>query len=68
MRAATLDLDQLVLREADGAELARLVVGLVCVRAAASGSAGGPDDLRPARIPEPWRRALAELVPGGGAA
>ncbi|WP_372624173.1 YbgC/FadM family acyl-CoA thioesterase [Falsiroseomonas sp.] len=65
MGAATLDLDQLVLREADGAELARLAVGLVCVRGA---SGGGTEDLRPARIPEPWRSALAELVSGGAAA
>jgi acyl-CoA thioester hydrolase len=54
--AATLDLDQTVVREEDGAELARLAVGLVCVRA---------DGLKPARIPEPWRTALAGLVEGG---
>jgi len=57
--AATLDLDQHVLREAGEEELARLKVGLVCVRA---------DGLRPARIPEPWRNALAELLPRGEAA
>ncbi|HEV7266819.1 MAG TPA: YbgC/FadM family acyl-CoA thioesterase [Falsiroseomonas sp.] len=68
MGAATLDLDQLVLREADGAELARLAVGLVCVRATSAGSAGAADELRPARIPEPWRSALAELMSGGAAA
>jgi acyl-CoA thioester hydrolase len=50
--AATLDLEQLVLREegAGDALLARLAVGLVCVRA---------DGLKPARIPEPWRGELA---------
>lgn len=51
--AATLDLDQRVLREADGAELARLHVGLVCVRSG---------DVRPARIPEPWRSALGSRI------
>jgi acyl-CoA thioester hydrolase len=49
--AATLDLEQIVLREAT--VLARLTVGLVCVRA------GG---LRPARIPAPWREALSGLA------
>lgn len=50
--------------EAAGEELARLVVGLVCV---AQGS------LRPAPIPEPWRTTLRGLVSppaataGGGA-
>ncbi|GGG44987.1 tol-pal system-associated acyl-CoA thioesterase [Caldovatus sediminis] len=45
--------------EAAGEELARLVVGLVCV---AQGS------LRPAPIPEPWRTSLRGLVstPAGG--
>lgn len=57
--AATLDLDQRVLREADGAELARLDVGLVCVRA---------EGLQPARIPEPWRSELAQRISGGDAA
>ena len=53
--AATLDLEQLVLREegAGDALLARLAVGLVCVRA---------DGLKPARIPEPWRSELAGRV------
>ena len=54
--AATLDLLQLVLREADEAVLARLKVGLVCVRA---------EGLRAARLPEPWRGRLAELVEDG---
>ena len=54
--AATLDLAQTVLREAGEEVLARLAVGLVCVRA---------DDLRPARIPEPWRGQLAALVGDG---
>ena len=54
--AATLDLDQVVMREADEAVLARLKVGLVCVRA---------EGLRAARLPEPWRSRLAELVEGG---
>ncbi|NGM19378.1 YbgC/FadM family acyl-CoA thioesterase [Roseomonas stagni] len=51
MGAATLDLEQLVLREEEGKAvlLARLAVGLVCVR---------PDGLRPVRIPAPWREAL----------
>jgi acyl-CoA thioester hydrolase len=46
--------------EATGEELARLVVGLVCV---AQGS------LRPAAIPEPWRTTLRGLVstPADGA-
>jgi acyl-CoA thioester hydrolase len=58
--AATLDLTQLVLREeGEEAALARLDVGLVCVRA---------DGLRPARIPEPWRSELAKRIPGGEAA
>jgi acyl-CoA thioester hydrolase len=63
--AATLDLDQRVVRDADAVELARLDVGLVCVR---GGLAGGPDGLRPARIPEPWRGELAKLISGGEAA
>lgn len=53
--AATLDLDQTVMREEGEAVLARLAVGLVCVRA---------DGLRPARIPEPWRSALGKLAEG----
>jgi len=57
--AATLDLDQLVLREDGEAVLARLDVGLVCVRA---------DGIRPSRIPEPWRGALAGRIWGGDAA
>lgn len=56
--AASLDLDQHVLRE-DGGEVARLDVGLVCVRG---------DGLRPARIPEPWRSELAQRIWGGDAA
>jgi acyl-CoA thioester hydrolase len=51
--AATLDLDQRVLREAGDEEVARLAVGLVCVRA---------DGLKPARIPEPWRSELANRL------
>jgi acyl-CoA thioester hydrolase len=55
MGAATLDLEQLVLREEGAADvlLARLAVGLVCVRA---------DGLKPARIPEPWRSELEGRV------
>jgi acyl-CoA thioester hydrolase len=56
--AATLDLDQRVLREEGGAELAQLLVGLVCVKA---------DGLKPARIPEPWRSELAKRVEGPAA-
>jgi acyl-CoA thioester hydrolase len=56
--AAKLDLEQIVLREVDEAELARLQVGLVCVRA---------DGLRPARIPNPWRVALSTYLPGAAA-
>jgi acyl-CoA thioester hydrolase len=56
--AASLDLDQLVLRE-EGGEVARLDVGLVCVRG---------DGLRPARLPEPWRSELASRIWGGDAA
>ncbi len=55
LRAATLDLDQRVLREEGEEELARLAVGLVCVKA---------DGLRPARIPEPWRSELEKRLPG----
>ena len=55
--AATLDLEQIVLRtiEETGRDvvLAKLIVGLVCVRA---------DGLRPTRLPAPWRAALAGLV------
>lgn len=51
--AASLDLDQRVLRETGEEELARLQVGLVCVRA---------DDLKPVRIPEPWRRELGRRI------
>ena len=53
--AATLDLEQLVLREEGAGDvvLARLGVGLVCVRA---------DGLKPARIPEPWRSELEGRV------
>jgi acyl-CoA thioester hydrolase len=56
--AASLDLDQRVLRE-DGGEVAGLDVGLVCVRG---------DGLRPARIPEPWRSELMQRIWGGDAA
>jgi acyl-CoA thioester hydrolase len=56
--AARLDLAQTVLRERDEAVLARLLVGLVCVRA---------DGLRPARIPDPWRTALQGYLPGAPA-
>jgi acyl-CoA thioester hydrolase len=54
--AATLDLEQIVLRGEGEAVLARLLVGLVCVRA---------DGLRAARLPEPWRGALQRLAAGG---
>jgi len=54
--AASLDLIQVVMREADTAVLARLKVGLVCVRT---------DGLRATRLPEPWRSRLAELVEDG---
>lgn len=50
MGAAKLDLDQQVLTEDGHVILARLVVGLVALQA---------DTLRPTRIPEPWRTALA---------
>jgi acyl-CoA thioester hydrolase len=61
--AATLDLAQDVIRPFGGGEagpageeiLARLSVGLVCVRA---------DGLRPARLPPPWRDALSKLLEG----
>jgi acyl-CoA thioester hydrolase len=56
MGAATLDLTQIVLREAGEAVLARLMVGLVCVRA---------DGLRATRLPEPWRSRMAELAEDG---
>jgi acyl-CoA thioester hydrolase len=63
LSAASLDLVQIVLREDGeaerGVELARLDVGLVCVRA---------DGMRAARIPEPWRSALSERIWGGDAA
>jgi acyl-CoA thioester hydrolase len=65
--AATLDLDQHVVREGDGASLARLSVGLVCVRGSADGPAGGVEGLRPARIPEPWRQALTAMLAPEGA-
>ncbi len=64
--AATIDLVQDVLRPAeDGSEalLARLVVGLVCVT---PGGAGGTEGLKPARLPPPWRDALAGLSEGKG--
>lgn len=51
--AASLDLIQTVLRAEGEAVLARLSVGLVCVRA---------DGLRPTRLPSPWREALAGLA------
>jgi acyl-CoA thioester hydrolase len=59
LRAATLDLDQRVIREGDGAELARLLVGLVCVQGSLSGPADAAEGLKPARIPEPWRTSLS---------
>jgi acyl-CoA thioester hydrolase len=59
LRAATLDLDQRVIREGDGAELARLMVGLVCVQGSLSGPADAAEGLKPARIPEPWRTSLS---------
>jgi len=49
--AATMEVAQRVLR--GEAVLARLLVGLVCVRA---------DGLRPTRLPAPWRAALEGLV------
>lgn len=49
--AATMDVSQRVLR--GEAVLAKLLVGLVCVRA---------DGLRPTRLPAPWRAALEGLV------
>jgi acyl-CoA thioester hydrolase len=55
--AATLDLRQIVLREEGEEVLASLDVGLVCVRA---------DELRPARLPEPWRGRLRALMEDGG--
>lgn len=51
--AASLDLRQTVLRQAGEAVLARLSIGLVCVRA---------DGLRPTRLPGPWRDAFAALA------
>jgi acyl-CoA thioester hydrolase len=65
--AATLDLDQHVVREGDGASLARLAVGLVCVRGGANGAAGDAEGLRPARIPAPWRQALTAMLAPEGA-
>ena len=59
LSAASLDLVQIVLREDGEVELARLDVGLVCVRA---------DGMRAARIPEPWRSALSGRIWGGDAA
>lgn len=55
MRAAALDLDQQVMTEDGQLILARLVVGLVALQA---------DTLRPTRIPEPWRTALARDAAG----
>ncbi|NKC33625.1 YbgC/FadM family acyl-CoA thioesterase [Falsiroseomonas selenitidurans] len=52
--AASLDLSQDVLRAEGEAVLARMAIGLVCVR---------PDGLRPTRLPPPWRTALAGLAP-----
>jgi acyl-CoA thioester hydrolase len=49
LRGASLDLGQDILPEAEERPLARMKVGLVCVRQA---------DLRPAPIPPEWRAAL----------
>ncbi|MCS6931474.1 MAG: YbgC/FadM family acyl-CoA thioesterase [Acetobacteraceae bacterium] len=49
IRGVSLDLGQDILPEAEDAPLARMKVGLVCVRQA---------DLRPAPIPAEWRAAL----------
>jgi acyl-CoA thioester hydrolase len=51
LRAASMDLTQTVLR--GEAVLARMQVGLVCV---------GADNLRPTRLPPPWREALGSLA------
>jgi acyl-CoA thioester hydrolase len=57
---ASVDLDQHVLPEAGGmpggVPLARLRVGLACIR---------QDSLRPAALPEPWRGALRALAAEG---
>lgn len=55
---ASIDLDQEVRasEEAGGAVMARLRVGLVCVRR---------ETLRPAPIPEPWRSALRAVAETG---
>jgi acyl-CoA thioester hydrolase len=66
VRAATLDLDQRVVRADDEAELARLMVGLVCVQGSLDRPAGTADGLKPARIPEPWRTALGGLLAAPG--
>jgi acyl-CoA thioester hydrolase len=68
LRAATLDLDQRVLREEGEALLARLTVGLVCVHGSLPELPGGAEGLRPARIPEPWRSELAQRLAAGEAA
>jgi acyl-CoA thioester hydrolase len=49
--AATLDLNQQVLAEDGHTLMARLVVGLVALHTVT---------MRPTRIPEPWRTALAQ--------
>jgi acyl-CoA thioester hydrolase len=53
--AASVDLRQDVVRERDGARLARMELQLVCGRIA---------DQRPARIPGPWREAMRRLELG----
>jgi len=64
--AASLDLSQDVLRETAGGDavLARLLVGLVCVRTTSDDVGSAADGLRPARIPEPWRTEFAKRLPG----
>jgi len=53
--AASVDLRQDVVRERDGARLARMELQLVCGRIA---------DQRPARIPARWREAMRRLEQG----
>ncbi|WP_419896737.1 YbgC/FadM family acyl-CoA thioesterase [Roseomonas sp. USHLN139] len=51
---ASLELAQDIRDEAGGTK-ARLIVGLVCVRA---------DGMRPVAVPEPWRAAFKAALPG----